>query len=335
MGEAKRRQQRGSAPKSTHRDWSKLQIPGAKVFLVSRINGAQDFTIAWEASVLVEGCTHFDRNLPPDRNGHGTRAMLDVLRQKLATVTNDPELGKIAQTMAYYALLNIDSGSFERAVRTLRTEKVFYLHAIWYDGLWIFSGSTYELSEEEVRGTITSERERLGDPIGNGEVYAVGDDHAIPKGVRKDWSKLDIAEHRVYVSARIDGVGRFTLGWDAAALATMFTKFESTPTAPPPNMDWMEMRRGQEEVRQALMRTTDPEEISPNAMILAYLGFMQMPMSDYDSAIEVIRQNEEFHIHVIYMKNQWVFCSAVEELSDEDALNLMRTAYPSKFTPLH
>jgi hypothetical protein len=334
MGEAKRRRERGSdTPKSRRRDWTKLHVSGAKVFLVSRIDGTQEFTIGWDAITFARGCAELERKMPPDPDGRGARSMMNVLREKLAGVTDDHELAHMAQGLAFFGFKNIEADAYEQAVKTLRAHKVFYMHVIWSHGLWVFSGATEELPEEDVQEMLVTEAARHQHADLSETAYPAGTS-AIPKAVRKDWSKLDIPDRRVYVSARIDGVPRFTIGWDAVDLAPLFSQFERNSSVPE-NMDWMEMRQGQESIRQSLMHSADEKQISANAMILAYLGFLRISPADYDGAIMMIREHEEYHVNVIYQKDQWVFFGSPEELSDDDALELMRKAYPTKFTPVH
>jgi hypothetical protein len=103
----------------------------------------------------------------------------------------------------------------------------------------------------------------------------------------------------------------------------------------PKKMDWIQFRLAQESIRQVLMNETDPEKISAHAMLLTYFGFLRVPVTDYEHAIEGISENPEYYIHVIYRRDQWVFFDSLTEQSDETVYEIMRTAYPTKFPARH
>lgn len=161
----------------------------------------------------------------------------------------------------------------------------------------------------------------------------------LPNAIRKDWTKLNIPGHRVYVSARIDGVTRFTVGWEASTLAEILPNLDQDPDMPK-RMDWKEFRKGQEVVRQMLMTISndkrkpsaeDENKLSGCAMTLAYFGFLRVPVKNYEEAINDIRANDEFYLHVIYQRDQWVFFGNATEQSDDAVYNLLHEAYPTKF----
>lgn len=139
-----------SPTRAIPKDWSRLNLPG-EVFVVAYIEGLPHFIIRWEAANLAKVFPQLDEQVPPRMLYRDIRSGQDYARTQMLADKSEDSLSGNTMMLVWLGWLRARRRDYEKAIKTLSQEGVYYLHLVYAREHWLFLGSSKEQSQSTVR----------------------------------------------------------------------------------------------------------------------------------------------------------------------------------------